>query len=75
MKRNKANNYARSEAATKCFSEFVSFLYLINYSTELSCIAPLAIGEVFGELISSTEYSFNFKVSLMKINQYRRYSM
>ena len=33
-----------------------SFNIWINYTTELSCRVPLAIGEVFGELISSIEY-------------------
>ena len=52
MKRNKANNYARTEAAIKwCFAENMFFLYLINYTIELSCWALLAIGEVFGERI------------------------
>ena len=50
-------NYARTEAIIKwCFAEYVFFLYLINYTIELSCRAALAIGQVFGELISSIEY-------------------
>ena len=45
MKRNKANNYARTEATIKlCFVEHVFFLYLINYTIELLCRALLAIG-------------------------------
>ena len=57
MKKNKANNYARTEATISwCFAEYVFFLYLINYTIELSCRALLAIEEMFGELISSIEY-------------------